>query len=246
MCFPCDACNYVAMHERHLTRHKESVHMGVRFTCDECEHSASSKYHLHRHKLAKHLGVRYPCDMCDYQAQRQHHLKRHKINKHKCLDPGSVAPVRTIPGLKVELDSEEDDDEDTYRDDDDDDDEDYLKLEPEIKFEEVDHELDQKQVEGAEIWVGQQEHHQPQNAPKLEFENLPQHQQNQQQVLPLPTPSHREDAHQQLRAQTQQQDHVIITHPLQQQQQVQQPEQQHPQERQQNQLLQQYIRLINS
>ena len=41
--FPCDKCEYTAIKNGNLKRHKESSHDGVRYPCDLCEYAATAK-----------------------------------------------------------------------------------------------------------------------------------------------------------------------------------------------------------
>ena len=45
-----------------IRRHRENVHMGVRYPCHQCEYQASVQENLRKHILSKHEGVRkYHC-----------------------------------------------------------------------------------------------------------------------------------------------------------------------------------------
>jgi len=52
------------------------------FYCDNCEKQFTQKRHLNRHIQSIHEGIKYDCDLCDYQASRQDQLKTHLQTKH--------------------------------------------------------------------------------------------------------------------------------------------------------------------
>ena len=55
----------------------------IRYPCDNCEYAAIHTQDLKRHTESKHEGIRYPCDQCKYATTRPSHIKRHKESKHK-------------------------------------------------------------------------------------------------------------------------------------------------------------------
>ena len=66
--FPCDQCNYIALHKQNLLAHVKSIHEGFRYPCDQCDYKATEKGSLLGHIKSKHEGVKYPCDQCNYKA----------------------------------------------------------------------------------------------------------------------------------------------------------------------------------
>ena len=52
------------------------------YLCFQCEHAATTARHLKRHIESKHEGVRYPCPECEYVAPSAQGLKRHLKKKH--------------------------------------------------------------------------------------------------------------------------------------------------------------------
>ena len=87
--FPCDLCDYNALHRGDLKRHVISKHLGTNFPCDQYSFQTSSKSYLNIHKNSIHNGLR-PCDLCwDYTGQTNHALKyvegNHLGLQHLCL-----------------------------------------------------------------------------------------------------------------------------------------------------------------
>ena len=39
--YPCDACDYLAIFEGSLRKHKQSVHEGMKYLCDGCDYIAT-------------------------------------------------------------------------------------------------------------------------------------------------------------------------------------------------------------
>ena len=64
--FSCNMCDKHYTDRRHLSRHKDSAHEGVRYPCDQCNAGPfADSSGLRRHKASEHEGVRYPCDQCN-------------------------------------------------------------------------------------------------------------------------------------------------------------------------------------
>ena len=80
--FSCNQCDYTAASSSILKRHKETIHLGIRYPCDLCDYKATQLGCLNKHTESIHQGIRYPCDLCDYKATEKNKLKRHKYNKH--------------------------------------------------------------------------------------------------------------------------------------------------------------------
>ena len=56
--YSCDKCDCVATQGGSLTRHVNSIHMGVRYPCDKCEYAVTTTGDLKIHIGYKHGGVR--------------------------------------------------------------------------------------------------------------------------------------------------------------------------------------------
>merc|ERR1740128_1103379 len=81
--YPCDQCDYVAIHKYHLKQHERSKHEGIRYPCDQCDYVATQQSSLNTHKKSQHEGIRYLCDQCDYVATTHSNLITHKQSKHE-------------------------------------------------------------------------------------------------------------------------------------------------------------------
>ena len=100
--YSCDQCSYIAINKGNLTRHKESLHEGIRYNCDVCPYKATQPGNLKRHKLAKHEGIRaYNCDQCSYIATRKENLTRHKERQHCGLMIFSNERRLAVPNAEV-------------------------------------------------------------------------------------------------------------------------------------------------
>ena len=66
--FQCDekVCDYKTTRKDSIKRHKENIHLQIKYTCDECGHQASTNSNLHQHKASKHLltSSDITCDIC--------------------------------------------------------------------------------------------------------------------------------------------------------------------------------------
>ena len=90
--YACDQCEYVATQKSSLSRHKMTIHEGIRpqkpqngkmFDCDLCGFQLTQLTSLKRHKLTKHSGAAYPCDICGYIGTSPNNLRLHKASKHE-------------------------------------------------------------------------------------------------------------------------------------------------------------------
>ena len=79
--FICDECEATFASSTKVTRHKQSIHEGMRYPCGDCDYQATDYSNLIKHRNSKHLGVKYPCPYCKYQATQKAHLKTH-IARH--------------------------------------------------------------------------------------------------------------------------------------------------------------------
>ena len=80
--FRCQKCDYYTPQSRHLKRHVEIKHEGVKYPCDQCNYQASLPKLLHDHVRNKHEGIKFPCLQCDYLATRSDNLQMHIKSKH--------------------------------------------------------------------------------------------------------------------------------------------------------------------
>ena len=61
MWYQCDQCDYKAIQEGELKKHKVLLHGGVKYSCDQCDYKTREKSSVNRHMLVIHEGVRYRC-----------------------------------------------------------------------------------------------------------------------------------------------------------------------------------------
>ena len=82
--FPCDLCDYNALHRGDLKRHVNAKQVGTTFPCDQCSFQNSSKSYLEIHKNSIQNGLRYSCDLCNYTATgpTKYTLKFHVEGNH--------------------------------------------------------------------------------------------------------------------------------------------------------------------
>ena len=80
--FNCKQCPSHFNQLKHLKRHIESIHEGVKYECKQCDHLFTRKDILKTHIQSIHEGAKYACDQCDYQARWRADIQRHKRAKH--------------------------------------------------------------------------------------------------------------------------------------------------------------------
>ena len=80
--YECEQCHKKYNDRRNLSRHRRSVHDGVKYACDQCGYQARFQGDLFRHIQSQHEGVKYVCDQCDYQAAQKCNLSEHIKRKH--------------------------------------------------------------------------------------------------------------------------------------------------------------------
>ena len=71
--------------EIHLSKHKESVHDGIKkkFMCTICDYETMNKAHLKRHIKSVHEGIKpFKCNLCNYECTGKAILKKHTKSVH--------------------------------------------------------------------------------------------------------------------------------------------------------------------
>lgn len=80
--YECTQCEKQFKASIGLSKHFESIHVGVKYKCKKCEKEFAWKAAMNRHIRTKHLGFRYICAYCDFKAPRLDNLKNHTKNEH--------------------------------------------------------------------------------------------------------------------------------------------------------------------
>ena len=89
--YPCEKCNFTAVHESLLKRHIKSIHTDeIVYSCDKCEHKETSLNMIQRHMQIKHTNIdkaeeklaKQTCTKCGYKAFSEFLLRRHIKTKH--------------------------------------------------------------------------------------------------------------------------------------------------------------------
>ena len=60
--FACNQCDKQYSHQRHLTRHIQSVHEDVKYDCNQCDKQFKQQSSLTYHIQSIHEGVKYACN----------------------------------------------------------------------------------------------------------------------------------------------------------------------------------------
>ena len=80
--YECNQCEKQFKASKGLSKHFESIHVGVKYKCKKCEKEFAWRATMNQHIKTKHDGFRYICAYCDYKAPRLDNLKNHTKFKH--------------------------------------------------------------------------------------------------------------------------------------------------------------------
>ena len=76
--FSCDNCSASFKSKQGLQKHKERLHLGVRYQCNKCDKQFNDDKNLRRHHLVHEDTEGHPCDLCQKTFQRKDVLKKHR------------------------------------------------------------------------------------------------------------------------------------------------------------------------
>ncbi|CAG2171394.1 unnamed protein product [Oppiella nova] len=89
--FPCDQCHKCFNTKSDLNRHKNIVHLNVRYVCDwsECGKQFTVKRNLIAHKSSVHLKINFTCNEhnCGKKFALRSSLNQHKQYIHSDIKP---------------------------------------------------------------------------------------------------------------------------------------------------------------
>ena len=77
-----DGCEKDFKQKSHLTGHKKSVHLGIKFECKLCDYKASAKILVDGHIGKVHEGKTFYCSLCGKEFNLLQTLKTHKKVSH--------------------------------------------------------------------------------------------------------------------------------------------------------------------
>ena len=78
----CPQCGKM-LKDGHLRKHIRNVHEAVKYECDKCNSKFSSSGNLTRHKETVHDGIkRFECPQCVYVSAEKHLVEKHQKRKH--------------------------------------------------------------------------------------------------------------------------------------------------------------------
>ena len=90
-CFPCDLCNYQAISDRDLTRHKNTMH-SIPYSCRKCGKEFNDIYILREHLREDHRPTR------SFYSNRRHvpynKQKSNPLVNHRSKEPASSTPAQ--------------------------------------------------------------------------------------------------------------------------------------------------------
>ena len=82
--YACQICDFKADTELNLNTHKQEEHL----KCNKCSYIAIHNKDLRRHKNTMHVhDESLPCDLCSYRAIHENDLNRHKQTMHNIKHP---------------------------------------------------------------------------------------------------------------------------------------------------------------
>ena len=80
--FRCDTCGKTFKQKTHLTRHVESLHLGIKYPCQLCNYKASQISNLVTHTETVHEKKQYSCKLCPFEARTRFAVRRHNREEH--------------------------------------------------------------------------------------------------------------------------------------------------------------------
>ena len=81
--YRCDTCGKRFKQKTHLTRHVESLHLGIKYPCKLCDYKASQISNLVTHTETVHEKKQYNCKLCPFEARTRFSVRRHTREMHK-------------------------------------------------------------------------------------------------------------------------------------------------------------------
>jgi len=81
--FHCDTCGKTFKQKTHLTRHVESLHLGIKYPCKLCNYKASQISNLVTHTETVHEKKQYTCKICPFEARTRFGVRRHSREEHQ-------------------------------------------------------------------------------------------------------------------------------------------------------------------
>ena len=86
----CSYCSKMFATPGDVTRHENSIHLGVKtLKCDQCDYASNFSSAITEHIKAKHLGILFDCDYpgCDKSYDKKGNLDAHRWRVHKIPRP---------------------------------------------------------------------------------------------------------------------------------------------------------------
>ena len=81
--YHCDTCGKTFKQKTHLTRHVESLHLGIKYPCQLCNYKASQISNLVTHTETVHEKKQYTCKICPFEARTRFGVRRHSREEHQ-------------------------------------------------------------------------------------------------------------------------------------------------------------------
>lgn len=81
--YHCDTCGKTFKQKTHLTRHVESLHLGIKYPCKLCSYKASQISNLVTHTETVHEKKQYNCKLCPFEARTRFGVRRHSREEHQ-------------------------------------------------------------------------------------------------------------------------------------------------------------------
>ena len=81
--YHCETCGKRFKQKTHLTRHVESLHLGIKYPCKLCDYRASQISNLVTHTETVHEKKLYTCKLCPFEARTRFSVRVHAREVHK-------------------------------------------------------------------------------------------------------------------------------------------------------------------
>ena len=92
--FACDRCKFESVRRGDIKRHKDAVHLGLKYKCNECTNEYGAEDQVKAHIESVHKGNFNHCHLCDKKFEQPRVLKQHIRISHE----GAISKCKECDG----------------------------------------------------------------------------------------------------------------------------------------------------